>query len=68
MILFLLNWERYLNGEISNIPISDNNMVDGSPAQIRVLEYDMKEFYALVGNREGQGLNIPNFQFVKHLI
>ena len=64
---FLINWEKYLNGEITDIPINDNDMVEGSPAQLRVLEY-MKEYYALVCDREGQGLNIPKFHFVKHLI
>ena len=65
---YLERWESaLLSNDVDNLPVNDDDMVDGSPAQERVLQY-MEEYYSLMHNREGNKCKIPKFHFIKHLI
>lgn len=58
--------EENENGEpINNLPTVDDNMVEGSPAQSRIIQF-LDEYHKLISVREGNGLKIPKFHLCFH--
>lgn len=65
-----LEWEQCFNNnndgdDLNDLPTEDDNMVEGSIAQNRVIQF-LRKYYTLISIREGNGLKIPKFHLCFH--